>query len=63
MITPTAENKLLHPLVKNKGLYYMHNFTRQGIPARDLTAEEVEIYGGKLYLLATGLYSGKELDE
>lgn len=28
-----------------------------GIPARDLTADEVEEYGGEEYLLATGLYS------
>jgi len=27
-----------------------------GIPARDLTADEVKKYGGEKYLIATGLY-------
>jgi len=27
-----------------------------GIPARDLSAEEVKQYGGEKYLLSTGLY-------
>lgn len=29
----------------------------QGVPARDLSAEEVECYGGREALLATGLYA------
>lgn len=28
-----------------------------GIPARDLTAEEVKQYGGETFLLATGLWT------
>ena len=31
-----------------------------GIPARDLSAEEVERYGGAAALLATGLYAEPE---
>lgn len=27
-----------------------------GVPGRDLTAEEVEKYGGEKYLISTGLY-------
>ena len=31
-----------------------------GIPARDLTESEVELYGGEDYLLSTGLYKKPE---
>lgn len=31
-----------------------------GVPARDLTAEEVECYGGMEFLLASGIYEAEE---
>lgn len=40
-----------------------------GVPARDLTAEEVELYGGAKVLIASGLYvedkpaAGKKADK
>jgi hypothetical protein len=40
------------------GLYYIGDGSAiVGIPARDLTAEEVKEYGGEAYLLMTGLYA------
>ena len=30
-----------------------------GVPARDLSKEEVEVHGGKKFLLETGLYAEK----
>lgn len=38
-------------------LVYIGNGFLPGVPARDLTAEEVEKYGGESYLLDTGLYT------
>ena len=37
-------------------LIYNGKGFRDGIPARDLTDEEVKELGGEKYLLATGLY-------
>lgn len=39
-----------------KLVYTGHGFV-PGIPARDLTGEEVEQYGGEKYLIETGQYS------
>lgn len=41
-------------------LKYKGGGFRDGIPARDLTDEEVEKYGGKKLLLDTGLYEEVE---
>lgn len=41
----------------NDGMKYIGDGTcLPGVPARDLTAEEVREYGGPLFLLSTGLY-------
>ena len=37
-------------------LKYIGNGSLPGIPARDLSDREVEVYGGEESLLATGLY-------
>ena len=37
-------------------LKYKGNGALVGVPARDLTDEEVEAYGGERVLLASGLY-------
>jgi hypothetical protein len=37
-------------------LKYEGNSILPGVPARDLTAEEVEQYGGEKFLIGTGLY-------
>jgi len=39
------------------GLKYVGNGFLHGIPARDLSTEEVEKYGGKKKLIATNLYA------
>ena len=41
-------------------LKYIGNGFIPGIPARDLSAEDVKKYGGKEKLLATGLYAEPE---
>lgn len=41
-------------------LIYIGKSFRPGIPARDLTAAEVEKYGGKKKLIDTGLYAEPE---
>ena len=38
-------------------LIYIGSSFLPGIPARDLSAEEVKQYGGEKYLLSTGLYA------
>jgi len=38
-------------------IYIGNGEHKVGIPARDLTKEEVEQYGGEELLLATGLYA------
>lgn len=38
------------------GLIYIGNGSLRGIPARDLSIEEVEKYGGVDYLISTKLY-------
>jgi hypothetical protein len=47
--------------IKKTLLGYIGNDFIPGIPARDLTEEEVEEYGGEEYLVKTGLY--KKMDE
>ena len=42
------------------GLIYIGHGFLPGIPARDLSAEDVKRYGGKEALLATGLYAEPE---
>lgn len=34
-----------------------------GVPARDLTADEVKQYGGEKFLLVTGLYAKPEKEK
>ena len=38
------------------GLKYVGNGFLPGVPAKDLTPEQVELYGGEKALLASGLY-------
>ena len=42
------------------GLIYIGKGFLPGIPARDLSAEDVKKYGGKSALLDTGLYAEPE---
>ena len=54
MITPKYENKLWNKLI---ALVYVGEGVKvNGIPARDLTPEEVESLGGEKYIRETGLY-------
>ena len=39
------------------GLKYIGNGSLRGIPAGDLSVEEVEKYGGEDYLISTKLYA------
>ena len=39
------------------GLRYVGNGSLHGIPAGDLSIEEVKKYGGEDYLISTGLYA------
>ena len=39
------------------GLKYVGNGSLRGVPADDLSAEEVKKYGGEDYLIATKLYA------
>ena len=39
-------------MMKNTGLKYVGNGSIRGVPAHDLTVEEVEKYGGEEYLLS-----------
>ena len=41
-------------------LIYVGDGFLPGVPARDLTAEEVEAHGGAAFLIATGLYQAEE---
>ena len=45
------------------GLKYVGKHWIKGIPARDLTSDEVKKYGGMKKLIATGLYKKIELEE
>jgi hypothetical protein len=65
MITPKAENKVYMPICEYKDivLFYLHNFPVSGVPARDLTAAEVEKYGGMEMLLDTGAYAKRRDEE
>lgn len=38
------------------GLKYIGNGSIRGVPARNLSIEEVEKYGGEDYLISTNLY-------
>jgi len=42
-------------------LKYVGNGSLADIPARDLTDDEVKIYGGEEFLLSTGLYAKVEV--
>jgi hypothetical protein len=42
------------------GLIYIPGGWLPGVPARDLTADEVEKYGGRDFLLASGRYKEPE---
>ncbi len=42
-------------------LKYIGNASLADIPARDLTDDEVKIYGGEEFLLSTGLYAKVEV--
>lgn len=60
MITPQSENKAVKFAVRyseRKVIYTGEGITISGIPARDMTAEEAERYGGIEFLVNTGLYS------
>jgi len=44
-------------------LKYIGNASLADIPARDLTDDEVKIYGGEEFLLSTGLYVKVEVKQ
>lgn len=44
-------------------LIYVGGGWLPGVPARDLTASEVEQYGGADYLISTGLYRAAEVSK
>ena len=50
------ENKLYKPIAL---VYVGEGITISGIPARDLTPEEVKKYGGRQKLVETGLYTSQ----
>ena len=56
-----TENKNRVPVRSSKRIIYIgEGIVLHGIPARDLTAEEAEKYGGEDALLNTGLYATPE---
>lgn len=50
------------PIKSSTGLRYLGGGFVPGIPARDLSATEVDRYGGRAYLLKLGLYALKETE-
>ena len=60
METPKLENKTknFYPRTKEVELVYIgEGRVWNDIPVRDLTPREVMFYGGKFFLLRTGLYA------